>query len=459
MRTHCHFFFLFGMFLLSAVLHAQVELGEAENPASDLWSDPSFRKSFTGSYGFLAEKEPDISNDEADVLRELLDLIPADTDAAIERLEQVIDPDSSAAFDFILGNLYFEADAAGKAEASYKRAIDKHPEFRRAHKNLGLLHVREGNYKDAVRALSQAMELGEVNGRAYGLLGYSYLALGDYYPAAAAYRQAILMQPDTEDWKAGLARALVESDQPREAISLLDSLLKEYPDNGNYWLLQTNAFIAADRPLMAAENLEIIRRMGGADVRALTLLGDIYMNNTSPGLALNAYLEAADQADDSDAQALLRATDLLIRSGNHERAGELLARIKQRLGDPPERADEMKQLTLEARIARAAGDDERARSLLKEIVERDALNGEALIELGKLYAEQGEMTRAVNRFEQAEKIEGFERKALIAHARALVKDGALEDALPLLRRALKLESDEALQQYMERVERAAEDRN
>ena len=50
------------------------------------------------------------------------------------------------------------------------------------------------------------MELGLVDGRAYGLLAYSYLNQENYFPAEAAYRQAILMQPDIVDWKLGLAR-------------------------------------------------------------------------------------------------------------------------------------------------------------------------------------------------------------------------------------------------------------
>ena len=57
------------------------------------------------------------------------------------------------------------------------------------------------------------MELGDVDGRAYGLLAFSYLTQENYYPAEAAYRQAILMQPETVDWKLGLARCLLEMGQ------------------------------------------------------------------------------------------------------------------------------------------------------------------------------------------------------------------------------------------------------
>ena len=47
------------------------------------------------------------------------------------------------------------------------------------------------------------------------------------------------------------------------------------------------------------------------------------------------------------------------------------------------------------------------------------------------------------------------RQALVAHAQALVRKNNYKDALPLLRRALQLKSDNNLEDYAQRVERAA----
>jgi tetratricopeptide (TPR) repeat protein len=119
--------------------------------------------------------------------------------------------------------------AARQAENSYKTAIKKYPNFRRAYKNLGSVQVQSGNFKDAIPTISKALELGEVDGRAYGLLAYGYLTEGMYYPAEAAYRQAILIQPKQKDWKIGLARCLLETERYKEAISLFDTLLQDEP--------------------------------------------------------------------------------------------------------------------------------------------------------------------------------------------------------------------------------------
>ena len=352
-----------------------------------------------------------------------------------------------------LGNLYFQDGNLSKAEQYYGNAVVKHPDFRRAYKNLGLVQVQQGNFDKAIKTISKALELGEVDGRSYGLLGYGYLTQEKYYPAEAAYRQAILMQPEVTDWKVGLARCLLETERYADAIALFDTLLLDDPNNADYWMLQGNAYLGKGESLTAAKNLEMVRRMGAAELSTLTLLGDIYMNNASPDLALEAYLAATEQATANDSQALLRAADLLTRSGNYEQSQKIIAQIRAKLALAED--DELTLLTLEAKIARAQGDDQAAVELLSKIVERDALNGDALIELANFYADQGDMAKAINRYEQAEKIEAFEREALVAHAQARVRNGEYKEALPLLRRALQLKSDSNLEDYAQRVEKAA----
>jgi tetratricopeptide (TPR) repeat protein len=440
---------LFAASITASSLTAQSSIN------NQLWSDPTFVKEFLGSYGFLAGAEPQISDEEKEALRNLIDLIKVNPKAAIGALEPQITQSSSAAFDFILANLYFQEGNLAKAEQFYTTAVVKHPDFRRAYKNLGLVQVQKGDFDKAITTISKAMELGEVDGRSYGLLGYGYLTQERYYPAEAAYRQAILMQPDVTDWKVGLARCLLETQRYADAIALFDTLLLDEPTNPDYWLLQGNAYLGKGDSLAAAKNLDVVRRMGAADLSTLTLLGDIYMNNDAPDLALEAYLAANKVATAADSKSLLRAAELLSRTGSYTQSKTMIGEIRAKMGAELHESTDRKLLTIEAKIARAEGDDEAAVELLSKIVERDALNGEAIIELANFYADQGDMAKAINRFEQAEKIEAFEREALVAHAQARVRNGEYKVALPLLRRALQLKSDNNLEDYAQRVERAA----
>ena len=425
------------------------------NPMSELWNDPQFQKEFTASYGTLAGYEPTLSEEDKSTLRTLIKIIKARPEQAIKQLSEQIKEDDSAAFDFILANLYFQEGNLINAEKFYLQAIKKYPAFRRAYKNLGFVNIQSGDYVSAINSISKSMELGDVDGRAYGLLAYSYLTQENYYPAEAAYRQAILMQPEVVDWKLGLARCLLEMGQYSDAVAIFETLITNDPNNTDYWVLQSNAYLGLDESLKAARNLEVVQRLNKADIQTLSLLGDIYMNNEMPDLALNAYLLAAELAQDEDLDLLIKSAKVLTLTVNYEQAETIIGKIRNDFSDKIDEADDLELLTYEAKIARAKGQDDLAASLLIQIIERDLLNGEAIIELAKYYADQGKLPEAITRFEQAQKIRKYERPALGAHAQILVNNKRYDEALPLLNRALRIESDKNLKDYKDRVERAA----
>ncbi|MGB0259243.1 MAG: tetratricopeptide repeat protein, partial [Coraliomargarita sp.] len=117
---------------------------------------------------------------------------------------------------------------------------------------------------------------------------------------------------------------------------------------------------------------------------------------------------------------------------------------------------DLELLTLTAKIARSEGDTDAAIATLIKIVEQDVLNGEAMIELANNYADKGMLPEATTRYDEAKKIEAFERDALVAHAQTLVRNGNYVEAVPMIRDALKLKHDNNLQDYLTRVERAAD---
>ena len=428
----------------------------SENSMEDLWLDEEFKEEFTASYDARKVYEPSLDQSEKNKLKPIIKNIKENkSEDAINNLKKELNSEISAAFDFLLANLYFQDGQLLEAAKYYKQAIAKYPSFRRAYKNLGLLYIQNGDFKSAIESLSRSIELGEIDGRAYGLLGYSYLIEGLYFPAEAAYRQAILMQPKILDWKLGLSRCLIEMEQFSDAVGILNTVININPDNSAYWIAQANAFLGMDQTLKAAQNLEVVRRMGAGDLSTLSLLGDIYMNDNMPDLALSAYMEAVDLADGDDIETLIKHAGALNRTGNFKQSDTIISNIRTLFSDKLEDQSELKLLTYEARIARASGDDKRAAILLGQIIERDLLNGDAIIELAKYHVEQGKLPEAITRFEQAQKITKFERKALIAHAQALVSNQQYTKAVNLLDRALRIESDKNLKEYAERVRRAA----
>jgi tetratricopeptide (TPR) repeat protein len=420
-----------------------------------VFEDPEWRNRFLGSYGFLSGAEPEVREDEVEVLRQGIELMKTEPKAAIELLEQQTGPDSSAALDFVLANLQFQNGELDPAMASYGRALEKFPDFRRAHKNLGLLLSQGDDFPAALRHLSRAVELGDRDGRSYGLMGHCYINLGNYLAAEAAYRNAILQQPDTRGWKSGLARALLAMERYKEAVALFDSLIEADPEDATSWMLQANAYIGLEQPLAAAVNLEAVRMMGRAETSSLVLLGDIYMNAGMPELAKDAYLSVIknDQGVTRFSTAY-RAADLLIRTRAFGDAEEILASIDERYGDGLAHEDELKVLTLKAKVARAQGRHEEGARLLETIVHRDGTRGDALLELATYYQSQGKNEKALLLLERAENLEAYEYPALLKHAQFMVSERDYSKAAELLRRALGLKSEPRVERFLARVEEA-----
>jgi tetratricopeptide (TPR) repeat protein len=448
---------------LFAFAAAIVVLGTAATAAAQSrpWTgksvihDPGWQQRFLGSYGFLSGAEPRISDAELLVLRDVLELMKTDPSAASAMLQQQITGSSSASLDFVLANLEFQAQNLDVAAAHYERSIEKFPDFRRAHKNLGLLRVQQGSLEKGVEHLSRALELGDRDGRTYGLIGYCHINLENHLAAEQAYRNAILEEPDVRDWQLGLARSLLAIEEYEEAVALFETLIAETPDDAALWMLQANARLGLDEPLAAAVNLEAVRAMGKAQPSSLVLLGDIYMNARIYPLARGAYLDVieSDQGATQFSTAY-RGAELLVRTRSYDEAQEILASIDKRYGSQLTQDDELKVLTLKAKVARAQGREQEAAEVLESIVNRDGTRGDALIELASYYRDQGDEERALLTIERAQNLEDFEYQALLAHAQFRVEVRDYSKAAALLRKALQIKREPRVERFLARVEGA-----
>ncbi len=433
---------------LTVAAHAQIDRGTA----AEFWKNPEFVKQFLGSYGFLPDVEPRISADEQKLFKELIDLIQSNPEAAANKLKAAIKPDSSAALDFTLANLYVQLGRLDEAEKNYKAALKKFPDFRRAHKNLGIVCVQKEDFTNAVAELSRTVELGGQDGNTYGLLGYCNLTLERYTSAESAYRKALLMAPDNPDWKLGLARCLLAQQRSKEAAALFDELIQKDPEKPDYWLFQANAFLELGEHMKAADNYEILRRMGKASSAALMALGDIYMTVDSPDLALGAYLDSIQKEPKQDIKRPLRAVEVLASRQAWKQATTLLDRIEATYRDSLNDQDKLKLLKLRSRVALATGDDQEAVRVLQDIINRDPLDGDALLILAGYYARTEQPERAEMLYERAEKLKDHEVNALTAHAQLLVAQSKYDKAVKLLQRAQELRPREAVAKYLEQVQ-------
>jgi tetratricopeptide (TPR) repeat protein len=315
--------------------------------------------------------------------------------------------------------------------------------------------VQTNDYDSAVEHLTRAIELGDRDGRSYGLLGYCFINKENYLAAEEAYRNAILQQSETRDWQLGLARALLAQEKFAEAAALFSALLEKQPGDASTWKLQANAYLGLDQPLAAAVNLEAVRMLGEADVSSLVLLGDIYMNQGMADLAKDAYLEVIREDKGAEQyEAAYRAAELLFRSQAYAASEEMLASIDRRYASRLDSGDELEVMTLKAKVARAQGRQKQAAKLLEEIVKRDGTRGDALLELARYNRDVGNDQKALLLLERAANLEAFEYQALVEQAQFRVAAREYEEAAKLLRQALRIQSEPRVERFLARVEEA-----
>ncbi|MCA8963273.1 MAG: tetratricopeptide repeat protein [Planctomycetes bacterium] len=420
-----------------------------------IWRSASFRRQFVESYSAESEIEPKLTTPERDLMQKVYDLMTAEKPAeALKALQSASGDSVSAVIDFTIGNIHFQQERLEEAATAYNTAVAKFPKFRRAWRNLALVLVRQAEYVPAIDAFTRVLGLGGVDSTTYGLLGFSYSNIDAHLSAETAYRMAVLMDSQLLDWQLGLARSLFKQERFAEAAALCTPLVRRDPDRGDFWMLQANAYLGLGNAEKAAENLEMVDRLGQSTAESLNTLGDIYVNDELFDLAVGAYLRAIDAGQPTPDRAM-RACRVLIRRGALSETHSLVDAIQLSYG--PKLDDKQKKdlLHLRSSLAMAEGAGEEEAKVLAEIVALDPLDGGALIQLGQYNQRTGNVEQAAFYYERAANIPEYEADAKQAHGQLLVTERKYREALPLLKRAQALKPRDALSQRIEQVERLA----
>jgi Flp pilus assembly protein TadD len=422
---------------------------------ASIWNDPDFARRLIGSYGFASDAEPRMTPEEQVAYREKV--VPAlrdDPQKAMATLQGLVKPGASAVFDFTLGNLYFQNEDLTNAIRHFEAALARFPDYRRAQKNLAFALVRDGKYDAAIKPLTRTIALGGADAKVFGLLGFVYANQGRSASAEAAYGQALVFEPDNLDFRLGLIKCAVATGNYDHALTLLEELLKQYPEREGLWTLQANIYIQKEQPAKAAISLEMLRRLGKATPQNLYLLGDLYMSEEARDLALGAYLEALNKDNGQNPAKALRAAQILVSRSSWDEARQVFTRIRA-TGTKLSDEDQLKLLKLESKAAMASGAGAEAVQVLEKIIERNPLDGEALLLAGDYYARNEQKEKAGLRYETASKLQGFEADAFVKYAQLMVQSQKYPQAAELLHKAQKIKPRDNVQRYLEKVENLA----
>jgi tetratricopeptide (TPR) repeat protein len=446
-------------FFLISLLAASPLTAAEPLPIDPLWQSETFRKSITASYGIDSRIEPRITEDEAFYLDESAKAMAAnDRTKAISVLRESSLLEKSPAMLFTLASHLFEAGEAKDADESVKffeSALAQFPNFRDAHRNLGVVLIQREEFEKAKSHLVRALALGSQDGTTAGLIAYCHARDGHHQAALDAYRLAMLTQPEERQWKLGEAQALLALKRPLEAASILQALIALAPGETATWLIQADAWSDLDESLAAAANLEIVHRAGTLEPNALLSLWHLYLQSDLPELALERYRAALASTNPPSPTRAIEALELFLSRSDWPLAKEYVTTLETVAGyrealDPAKGEKDLLSRLTRARavLELETGDAATGAKRIEEWLRREPLDGECLLLLARFREEAGQKIEAAMLLEQAARIPATAAGALLAHGRLLVAAADYEKALEHLEKSQELSPNESLSDYI-----------
>jgi cytochrome c-type biogenesis protein CcmH/NrfG len=171
-------------------------------------------------------------------------------------------PDSAESHMIMAGELAREGNPA-KAVAEYRAAIRLNPSLPGVH--FQLAELLRTSTDPAMNAQAEdeylaALRMNPFDALAWRQLGGIRDAKGDFKAAEENYKKALALQPNDADAKTGLAIVLISTNRTEEALTLLESALKDDPTNITAHFRLSGLYRRAGRSADAARELEAFRR-------------------------------------------------------------------------------------------------------------------------------------------------------------------------------------------------------
>lgn len=392
-----------------------------------------------------------------------------------------IDPKAADAY-YLLGQIEEKRQDWGKAFGNYSKAVELDPELVDARSRLAQFYMLQANvYKSQDERDGEARALGQAQTEIDAIL-----ARNPKHAGARALQASMLLREGKRDEAVALAEAVVKEDPTYgPAAGLLASLYEQAGRTADAEKLLVAAAGTAEDPIPLKMHLAQLYAREEKNDAAEAVLRELiaarpaelgyrvqlarFLAQTDRIDKAETVLREAIAADPADAKRYLTLADLLAAKKGKDVAVEFLQQsIAQqpeladlRLGlaqlyEQEQKLDEAKQV-YDAMIARygdepaglqarnhlarhaaAAGDLERARTLVGEVLAKNPQDSDALVLKGRIALQEQDYDTAVGAFRSVLKSQPDSVPVLHLLAEAQLRKGDTELAGDTLRRAVEI---------------------
>lgn len=141
------------------------------------------------------------------------------------------------------------------ARAEYRRALEINSKDAAALYNIGLIHDTEGDYHAAEEAYTRALAI-EQDAATYNNRAFARLQMKKYDDAREDLRHVLTLEPDHVNGNINMAHVEIATGHAAEALSRLNTIVRQHPDNAEALDLRADALSALKRCDEAHEDRE-----------------------------------------------------------------------------------------------------------------------------------------------------------------------------------------------------------
>ena len=376
-----------------------------------------------------------------------------DYTGALKAIEQAALPDYqpepllslSPALLQVKGQIQLSLALDNQAKASFLAAIAKLPDFIRAHKSLAVVYIKQQDYQAARQHLVKTITLGEGDAQLFGYLAYINLQLSTPWSAIAGYQQALLLEPDNQQWQQGLLYSLITAKDNHAAKAMINEMLQKTPNDARLWLQRSRISLDDSTPLEALTSMEMAIRLGNNDPDNLIATAQLHLNHGSVSRAADLMSQLLTQWQRKPSKNRgknrehFEAIESIIGWLVYEKHWVDAKKLLKHSTKYAKNLTQLQRSQLKLHYANIPGKSERQVTKLYEAaIQLAPTNGRALIALAEHYQQHQDYTQAQLLFVRAATLSDFAERAYVGHAQVYIELKNYQQAATLLRKALKI---------------------
>ena len=355
----------------------------------------------------------------------------------IELLKNNSNTERSTGLLLITGQVYLAAKQPDNAEKALLAVLEKAPSLLRAHRTLAALYLQKKQLKKAQHHLTKAIENGVQDPQFFGQLAYINLDQGSPWSAIAGYQQALLLDPNNNQWKHGLLYALQRAGNNQAALNMVDELINETPNDKRLWLQRAQITLASNEKSKALTSMEMALRHGEKASSNLLSTAQLHLSAGSMTRATDLLIAISARNPQAFTQ-VNSAINWLISEGEIKQANRILRSIKgvAKLPKP-----QQSQYYAALGSAQEKNNIERAVKHFKKSLDLNPNQASVLIKLAQYYQSKQQFSRAQLYYQRAQVFPNFIKPALAGLAQIALEQAYYDKALAYLEKLKPLSSN------------------